>query len=203
MKRRDWLTVTAGLFGLSFLNRAQGASATQTTSEVLERLTTVKTARRFSPAAVSEADLETMLRAGLNAPSAHNRQPWHFTVVTDHALLEEIDVAAGKPKERLSLAGTPTAIIVSCDDSSSYALFDLGTAADRIGVAALALGYGVKYVGTPAAKINEKYRERLEIPEKFHAFAVLLIGEETVDADALSGATTRESLAEKVNFVRP
>ena len=39
---------------------------------------------------VKEADLHAILRAGMYAPSAMNRQPWEFVVVTDAEKLIKI-----------------------------------------------------------------------------------------------------------------
>lgn len=177
-------------------------SRTEPILTMLDRLETVKTARAFTAEAIPDADVKRILCAGVNAPSAHNRQPWHFTVVTDSKLLDEMDTAAGKPKNRLSLAASPLAIIVSADDTSSYAVFDCGTATDRMAAAAIALGYGTKIVATPTSAIGEKYQETLGIDEIYRPVAVLLIGVEPPDADALSAATTRSAFDEKVNFVR-
>ena len=55
--------------------------------DVLEAIFTRRSIREFTNEEVSEADLETLLRAAMAAPSAHNRQPWHFVVVRDKALL--------------------------------------------------------------------------------------------------------------------
>ena len=41
--------------------------------------------RKFKNDPISEMDLHTILEAGIAAPSSKNRQPWHFTVVRDHA----------------------------------------------------------------------------------------------------------------------
>lgn len=179
-----------------------GAKAADPNEAIIERLATIKTARGFTGEAVPAGDIERILRAGINAPSAHNRQPWHFTAVTNRKLLDEIDTAAGKPKTRLSLAGSPLAIVISSDDSSSYATFDCGTAADRMAATAIALGYGTKIVGTPAATINEKFKKALRIDEKYRAVAVLLIGVEKPDVDAVTAATTRDSFDEKTDIVQ-
>ena len=38
-------------------------------------------ARNFFSGDVSQRDLDKIIQAGIHAPSAANRQPWHFTVV--------------------------------------------------------------------------------------------------------------------------
>ena len=50
----------------------------------------IPTTQSFSDEPVSAEDLQTILLAGINAPSAMNSQPWHFSAVTDSAVLEQI-----------------------------------------------------------------------------------------------------------------
>ena len=54
--------------------------------------------RSITDEAVSGDDVETILQAGINAPSAMNGQPWHFSVITDAAVLEQIsgDMSMGR-----------------------------------------------------------------------------------------------------------
>ena len=46
-------------------------------------LTEVKTTQFFMDEKVADEDVEKILSAGVNAPSAMNTQPWHFIAVTD------------------------------------------------------------------------------------------------------------------------
>ncbi len=39
--------------------------------------------RRFTDQPVSDDQIKELLRAAMNAPSAHNRQPWRFLVIRD------------------------------------------------------------------------------------------------------------------------
>jgi len=50
---------------------------------LLEGLRTLRAVREFSDAPVSEAAIGTMLDLAVCAPSAGNRQPWHFVVIRD------------------------------------------------------------------------------------------------------------------------
>ena len=56
--------------------------------ELFEALHTRRSIRSFTDAPVTEAELETLLRAAMAAPSAGNAQPWHFVVATDRAILD-------------------------------------------------------------------------------------------------------------------
>lgn len=58
--------------------------------DAVQTVVNVKTTQSFSEDAVMEYDIETILSAGINAPSAMNGQPWHFSVITEKSVLEEI-----------------------------------------------------------------------------------------------------------------
>ena len=55
-----------------------------------ELLRTVKTTQYFTDEPVAAEDIEKILEAGVNAPSAMNTQPWHFTAITDGEVLEQL-----------------------------------------------------------------------------------------------------------------
>ena len=50
---------------------------------VLENIATRVSVRTYLDKSVDGATIEKLLRAGMAAPSAMNKQPWHFVVVTD------------------------------------------------------------------------------------------------------------------------
>jgi nitroreductase len=54
-----------------------------------------KSVKSFTGAPVSTESLEKIVRAGMAAPTAVNKQPWSFVVVTDRKKLDEL--AAGLP----------------------------------------------------------------------------------------------------------
>ncbi len=58
--------------------------------EALETIMTRRSVRDFRSDPVSEADLQTLLKAGMQAPSAKNERPWHFIVIDDPDVLHKI-----------------------------------------------------------------------------------------------------------------
>lgn len=58
-------------------------NGTATHDNAAKILTEVKTTQFFTDEKVADEDIEKILSAGVNAPSAMNTQPWHFTAVTD------------------------------------------------------------------------------------------------------------------------
>jgi hypothetical protein len=51
----------------------------------LSALFSRRSVRKYSGEPVSEADVRALLEAGMAAPSASNRKPWHFVAVTERA----------------------------------------------------------------------------------------------------------------------
>ena len=68
-------------------------------SQALTLVTDIPTTQYFTDEAVKEEDVTTILAAGVNAPSAMNGQPWHFTAITDQTVLQQIadDMGDGFP----------------------------------------------------------------------------------------------------------
>ena len=77
-------------------------------AEVVEDIPSIQS---FTDDPVAEDDLIMIVTAGINAPSAINQQPWHFSVVTDPAVFDEInggssgDSADGESAEGESAEG--------------------------------------------------------------------------------------------------
>ena len=185
----------------------------------LELLTDVATTQYFTDDAVEEEDIDTILDAGINAPSAMNGQKWHFSAITDKKVLEQIaaDMAAGTvtgtsgsdngTQSKAGIADAPLAIVVSCSSGSE---FDAGLACQSMSSAAILLGYGTKIISSPTIVLNgenqDEYRELLGIPEDYSAVAVLLVGyaDEDVDesADGYTGATERNSAEDMATYVQ-
>ena len=110
-------------------------------------------------------------------------------------------VPGGSGTKKLSLADAMVAIVVSGATTMSTDSFDCGLACDRMSVAAMALGYGVKIASSPAGGINVSFKEQLGIPDDMEAIAVLLIGVVDASYDSISSATTRNALDDVVTYV--
>ena len=57
---------------------------------VLQNIANRKSVRSYTSEPVSDADIETLLRAAMAAPSAMNRQPWEFIVLNDRDTLNAL-----------------------------------------------------------------------------------------------------------------
>jgi nitroreductase len=75
----------------------------------------------FEDVPIHNADLEKIIRAGLEAPSGYNTQPWRFVVVRDPEQKKKLSAAAfGQPKIEQA-----SAVIVACGDPLGWKDGDL------------------------------------------------------------------------------
>lgn len=133
--------------------------------------------RRYRPDPVPDADLEKILEAGRMAPSAANRQPWHFVVVRDADRRRAL--AQAYPRDWFAAA--PVMLVVCVEparawrrsDGKSYADVDGAIAMDHITLCAADLGLGTCWIGAfdPA-----KVRAALGLPENVEPLAMTPVG---------------------------
>ena len=131
--------------------------------------------RVYSEEPVSEADLQSLLEAGMAAPSASNRKPWYFAVVTDRNTLDALAKAHpyGKMLTRASAA------IAVCGDPSISAWWvqDCSAATENILIAAAMLGLGAVWLGCHGNPEREHaIRGVLGVPESIGVLSLLSIG---------------------------
>ncbi len=84
------------------------STLTATAAELHNFLQTRRSIRRFKPDPVPESVIEAILATATFAPSAHNRQPWRFAVITTQSVKENLAAAMAADFERdLRLDGVP------------------------------------------------------------------------------------------------
>jgi coenzyme F420-0:L-glutamate ligase / coenzyme F420-1:gamma-L-glutamate ligase len=79
-----------------------------TAAELHKFLQTRRSIRRFKTDAVPDAVIQNILTTATFAPSAHNRQPWRFAVITTQSIKEKLARAMAADFERdLRFDGVP------------------------------------------------------------------------------------------------
>jgi nitroreductase len=131
--------------------------------------------RAYTGEAVSEADVQSLLEAGMAAPSASNRRPWHFVVVTDRPTLRAL--ADAHPFGKM-LAGAAVGIAVCGDPTiSDWWVLDCSAATENILVAAVGLGLGGVWLGCYGRPEREQaVTGILGIPDGVAVLSLLSIG---------------------------
>ncbi len=138
-----------------------------------------RSVRKFTEESVSDDDIEKLLHAGMSGPSACNKTPWEFFVITNPEVLEKLRKAA-----RFSKITAPLSIVVCGNLSktlplsfSSFWIQDCSAATENILLEAINLGLGAVWCGVHPMKTAEKnVREALSLPEKFVPLNIIHIG---------------------------
>jgi len=137
--------------------------------------------RQYTNEPVSKADIETMLRAGMAAPTAVNRQPWHFVVINSKEKLAEL--AGDNPRGGM-LKKAPLAIVVcgNMDKALSgqgrgFWVQDCSAATENILLAANAIGLGAVWTGLyPDENRAGAVAKVLKLPETYIPLCTIVIG---------------------------
>ncbi len=149
---------------------------------ILQNILTRTSDRMFDPSKeVSPDDIQIMLQAAMAAPSAVNRQPWQFVVVTNRQLLNQL--AAELPY--CHMANLAAGAIVVCGDKERFLegddselwVQDLSAASENILLAAHAIGLGAVWTALyPHKDRMGTVTEALTLPESFVPFNVIPFG---------------------------
>jgi len=140
---------------------------------LLDLILNRRSIRRYEDKDIPEEVLQQILEAGRLAPSAANRQPIRFVVVTDHDILKNLC-------DNLITRFVKTApvAIAGCADVKSFltgkwAVVDATIAMQNMVIAAWALGIGSCWIG---ACNEQKVKELLKIPDKWKFVALVTLG---------------------------
>ncbi len=131
--------------------------------------------RSYDDRAIAGGDLDRVLEAGRRSPSASNRQPWDFVVVTDAATLQELTTVWAGARH---LAGAAAAVVLTLrqPEEERYRTldqYDLGQATMAMLLAAADLGIGS---GHSAIGDQDACRRILGIPEDRICAYMLALG---------------------------
>lgn len=138
-----------------------------------------RSVRKFTDEVVSEEDVQELLNAAMSGPSACNRTPWEFFVISNKDMLNAL-----KGASRFTKMDAPLAIVV-CGNLSralplklgAYWIQDCSAATENILLCATDLGLGAVWCGVhPQKHPEERVREILNIKEKLVPLNIIWIG---------------------------
>ena len=155
-------------------------------NEALKAIEQRSSTRGYAPEKLTEAEIKTLVDAGMQAPTATNRQEIHFTVVDgDNPILAEIQQEMVKGRPMPGGAGSfyynaPTVIILSGEEAFGWSALDAGIAVENIAIAAEALGLGSVILGCIKDAMNgekkEYFAKALKFPEGFKFEVCIAVG---------------------------
>ncbi len=185
MKR---ISIFIALLALMVLSGCKTQESAPSALDVIMSRTSI---RSFTGDPVPQEQLETILKAGMAAPTAMNFQPWRFVVVTDKEKIASV-FGSGFRSEMFTTAG---AVIVVCGQTTmmmrpfgqpdapeqevpnKFWFEDCSAAAENILLAAKALGLGAVWTaGYPAEERIAPIAEALGIPEGIVPLCIIPVG---------------------------
>jgi nitroreductase len=146
--------------------------------EMLDLIRKRRTIRRFTAEDVTDEQIETLLEMAMCAPNRLNRQPWHFVIIRDQKVRQQLaDILRVHPY----LTGAPVAIAVcAAFEASPTWLMDVTAATENLLLGATALGLGGAWVGAPDTvlwnMVEEHLHDSLNIPLSVRIPILVAIG---------------------------
>lgn len=153
----------------------------QMENQAIKNIMTRVSVREFTCEKISDEQIDTLMRAAMSAPSAINKQPWAFIVVTDEDKIAELGKAL--PYSRCS--NHPAVAIIPCGDLSKaiegemagFWINDVSAATENLLLAAHAMGLGAVWTGLhPDMNRARMVQELLGLPEHVIPLCVVPVG---------------------------
>ena len=165
---------------------------------VLRALRRTKQIRRFTPEPVEPDAVQQILEVARWTGSSMNSQPWTFIVIRDRAVLDGI-AGAARYARHVGHAPMAIAIVMPGEDAESEA-YDEGRVAERVLVAAHALGLGAGIGWAQGDAEQNAVRNLLDVAAPAYIRTIISIGHPTEEALRPRSApgTARRPLSEIV-----
>lgn len=180
---------------------------------ILENIKKRRSIRKYLTEQIKEDELNTIIEAGMYAPSGHNEQSWHFTVIQNKELIDYMstktkDLMANSDIEWIAKMGrneklhvfynAPTVIIVSGRDDAYCSLIDCSAATENMMLAAESLNIGSCWIGLVEAFLKDTEEvKKLNIPEGYTPFYGITFGYKKV-----TPSRALERKQDVVNYIR-
>lgn len=134
--------------------------------------------RKYEDKPVEKEKIMQILKAGMQAPSACNQQPWEFYVVTDKKKIE----ALSKMTSYTGCAAKAPVVLVSAYRleglvAPAFAQIDMSIAQENIWLETDALGLGGVWIGiAPMQDRMDLVHDILKLPENVEVFSLFALG---------------------------
>ena len=133
--------------------------------------------RKYEDRPVEKEKIMQVLKAGMQAPSACNQQPWEFYVVTKR---ETIEALAKTSPYAVSAAKAPVVLVIAARKDVIFpgiTDIDCAIATENLWLELEELGLGgVMMAVSPVPERMEAVRQILNLPDNQYAFALLPFG---------------------------
>ncbi|MFI3261474.1 MAG: nitroreductase family protein [Rikenellaceae bacterium] len=167
-------------FKIAVTNDGSNVAQVDTSEVIYDAIMTRSSVRSYTSQPVEQDKIEKLLRAGMAAPTAGNRQPWEFIVVKNRAILDEFPAIipgahmAAKAQVAIVVVGSPAKALMP-----EYWVQDCSAATENILLAAHGMGLGAVWCGAyPNNELDRvgQMSELLSLPDGTIALSIIVVG---------------------------
>lgn len=158
-------------------------------NQVLEIIKQRSSTRAYSAEKLTQTELDSILEAGLQAPTGKNKKEIFFSIVSgDNPILAELDDEKRRLRGQESqphnfFFEAPVVIFLSAEDDFKWSKVDAGIAVQNMTLAAESLGLGTLIIGCVYDALHgekkEYFSKQLQIPEGYSFEIALAVGHKT------------------------
>ena len=140
----------------------------------IELLYQRRSIRKYLNKPVEDEKVKELLKAGMAAPSAMNKQPWHFAVIRNQDILNCITKI--HPYSSM-LVEAPLGIAVCGNKNERYWVQDCSAAMQNILLAAVGLNLGSVWLGVyPDEERTHQIKKLLNLKDPFLPLGICAVG---------------------------
>lgn len=146
--------------------------------DTLKAIYTRRSIRKFTDKKISDADIKTLLKAAMMAPTGRNIQEWEFMVIRDKDTFKKLM----EVHPHATMLNTADAVIIVCANlenelAPSFWIGDCGASVQNILLAATELGIGSVWLGVQNNEERANGIKKLfNLPAKIMPFNMIALG---------------------------
>ncbi len=177
--RRNFIQLTTAMATTAIISPSLAFASEKTSMDTIEALMTRRSVRAYTNQPITDEQVNVILKAAMQAPSAYNEQPWEFIVVRDKQTLTNIsNINKYARMAKNAPLGILTCVNISLiKHQQGYGVIDVSNATMSILLAAHAMGIGTVWTGVhPNEELVPPFRKEFNLPENIIPLAFVLLG---------------------------
>ena len=169
-----WGMILAFIIGFS-------VNAGEIMNDTLKTISNRKSVRSYKKEMVGKDQLDLLVKAAMAAPTAVDRRPWEFLIITEQTLLQKLNEVLPYAK-MVTQAGSAIIILGDTEKqfggpASHFWIMDCSAATENLLLAAESMGLGAVWTAIyPDEERVSKVRELLQIPKRYIPLNLIPVG---------------------------
>jgi nitroreductase len=157
-------------------------------NETLKHILTRRSVRNYKDTPVPDDAVEALVKSAIYAPSANNKQQWHFSVISEPETIEQMNIWVKEGMDELGIEKdedfhvfyhAPLVIVLS-SSLVGFSELNAGCAVENIAIAAKSLGLDTCIIGQTRYMYQGKdpvdINRALKIPEGYEHDVSICVG---------------------------